>query len=57
MPSGSSANAAAQLAVSWAIPRSVALVERLSQFGVEDRVYVAGLVAAAVADRLLAVLV
>ena len=58
MPSGSSANAAAQLAVSWAIAAErVGVLERALEFGVEDGVELSGFVAAGVADWLLAVLV
>ena len=58
MPSGSSANAAAQLAVkSGDAAERVGVLERALEFGVEDGVDLSGLVPAGVADRLLAVLV
>ena len=57
-PSGSSANAAAQLAVSSAIPRTGSgSLKCTLEFSVEDRVGLARFTAAGVADLLLAVLV
>ena len=54
-PAGSSTNAAAHRAVSWAMPaQRVGVGERAFELGVDDRVDVARLVAAGVADGLLA---